>query len=90
MPIKIVFDSPREEFLANNDGPDENQVRRIKRMRMAQGMLNKYIYTECCDGCRYERAGFHEHGEHKSECRARIDKAMREDEVDQHKWEKKT
>ena len=89
VPIKINFDPPVEgEFLASDDGPDESQVRRIRRMRITQDMLNKYGYTEGCDGCRYKRAGFREHREHNPECRARIDKAMHEDEVDKDKWEK--
>ena len=56
-------------------------------MRITGVMLQKYGYTEGCDGCRYKRAGMREARPHTEVCRRRIDEAMMGDETDRRKKE---
>ena len=50
-------------------------------------MLQKYGYTEGCDGCRYKHAGMREARPHTKVCRRRIGEAMMGDEMDRRKKE---
>ena len=69
VPIKIRFD-PRDddERPAPTQGPQET----VRRFRINASMLNKYGYTEGCEGCRYKSAGMTETRNHAETCRQRI------------------
>ena len=79
IPVKVHFDPPN---LESADVPlaAEQPRRQIRRMKLTGAMLEKYGYTEGCEGCRYKRAGLGEARPHTEECRARISTAMDADE----------
>ena len=56
-------------------------------MRITGVMLQKYGYTEGCDGCRYKRAGMREARPHTEVCRRKIGEAMTGDDTDRRKEE---
>ena len=71
IPIRINFDpSPDIE-------PEPSRPARVekgpKRMPITKRILEKYGYTEHCEGCRHKRAGLAEARNHSEECRERIE-----------------
>ena len=87
IPIKVNIDPPHEESPAPAEGPVDECDRQVRRMRITGVMLQKYGYTEGCDGCRYKRAGMREARPHTEVCRRRIEEAMMGDETDRRKKE---
>ena len=85
IPIKVNIDPPHEESPAPAEGPVDECDRQIRRITGV--MLQKYGYTEGCDGCRYKRAGMREAPSHAEVCRRRMGEAMMEDETDRRKEE---
>ena len=49
-------------------------------MRINNAILEKYGYTENCEGCRFKQAGMNETRGHSEVCRERILEAMDQDE----------
>ena len=86
IPIKVNIDPPHEDPPAP-EGPADKCDRQIRRMRITGVMLQKYGYTEGCDGCRYKRAGMREAGPLTEVCRRRIGEAMMGDETGRRKKE---
>ena len=87
IPIKVNIDPPHEESPAPAEGPVDKCDRQIRPMRITGVMLQKYGYTEGCDGCRYKRAGMREARPHTEVCPRRIGEAMMGDETDRRKKE---
>ena len=87
IPIKVNIDPPHEESPAPAEGPVDECHRQVRRMRITGVMLQKYGYTEGCDGCRYKRARMREARPHTEVCRRRIGEAKMEDETDRRKEE---
>ena len=87
IPIKVNIDPPHEESPAPTEGPVDECGRQVRRMRITGVMLQKFGYTEGCDGCRYKRAGMREARPHTEVCRRRIGEAMMGDETDRRKEE---
>ena len=87
IPIKVNIDPPHEEPPAPAEGPADECDRHIRRMRITGVMLQKYGYTEGCDGCRYKRAGMREARSHTEVCRRRIGEVMMGDETNNRKKE---
>ena len=84
IPIKVNFDPPvvASPILVEPEG----KHRQIRRMRFTQRILDKYGYSDNCEGCRYKQAGFGESRNHDEACRTRIETAMQQDEEGrQHK-----
>ena len=52
--IKVNIDPPHEESPAPAEGAVDECDRQIRRMRITGVMLQKYGYTEGCDGCRLQ------------------------------------
>ena len=78
IPIRIHFDPPS---LQEPIRAEENEKpRQIRRMKITARMLEKYGYSDGCDGCRYRRAGLGESRNHTEECRKRIEAEMDRDE----------
>ena len=73
IPIRVRFDPPRV------GEPDPTMQPRkepqMRRMKITEIMLQKYGYTEGCEGCRAKAAGMTQkpHGE---ACRKRIEQAL--------------
>ena len=78
IPTKINFDPEIREV------PQLSQPKRkdidIRRMRITPALLQRYGYTEGCEGCRYKRAGLADGRSHSERCRTRIYEAMGESE----------
>ena len=83
IPIKVRFDPPVEEQPIPS--AQEPQARQVRRMRISAPMLEKYGYSEACEGCRFRRAGLGESRNHTEECRSRIEKAMENDDEGRRK-----
>ena len=86
IPVKITFEPPREELIVPT--ARDTETGKVRRMMITPAMLDKYGYTEGCDGCRTKRAGLKERRGHTEECRARIEAAMAEDSEDKGRWER--
>ena len=72
VPICVRFDQePRQD----QDAEEVHAPRRPLRMRITKAVLDKYGYTEGCEGCRRRAAGLDKH-DHSEICRARIWDAM--------------
>ena len=54
----------------------------LRRFRITIPMLNKYGYTEECEGCRFKQAGLNNSRAHSERCRRRLSEAVAKDEVD--------
>ena len=85
IPIRINFDPPLETEPIPT--ADEEKRRQIRRMKITAHLLQKYGYTDGCDGCRYRRAGLGEHRNHTEACRTRIETKMEQDEDGRQKKE---
>ena len=92
IPIQVTFDKDDAEEEAKAQAPKrENEFR---RMRLNKEILEKYGYTEGCEGCRCQRAGIRdEKGRgrpHSEICRKRLMEAMEKDEDGRKaiEWEK--
>ena len=77
IPIRVNFDPPA--VAEPVPVSPESKPRQIRRMKLTGRILEKYGYSENCEGCRYRQAGLGESRNH-SECRRRIEEAMKEDE----------
>ena len=65
--------------------PDEENTGRageIRRFRITIPMLNKYGYTEGCEGCRFKQAGLDNGRAHSVACRKRLVEALKGDSKD--------
>ena len=49
-------------------------------MKITGTHLEKYGYTDDCEGCKHKRAGMRDVRPHSEACRKRIEEAMEEDE----------
>ena len=49
-------------------------------MRISEKLLEKYGYTEGCEGCRFKMAGMDDKRPHDEKCRQRVETAMDQDE----------
>ena len=49
-------------------------------MKLTSRLLERYGYSEGCDGCRFGQAGLAEARPHSEQCRARVEEAMAQDE----------
>ena len=58
-----------------------------RRMQISKKMLEKYVYTEDCEGCSRQRAGIDNHRKHSEVCRKRIMEALEGDEEGRRKRE---
>ena len=54
----------------------------LRRFRITIPMLNKYGYTEECEGCRFKQAGLNNARAHSEQCRKRLSEAVAKDDVD--------
>ena len=84
IPVRVSFDPPSTER------PDESKPLRnekvMRRMMITAAMLEKYGYTEDCEGCRCKRSGVTGiRAEHTEVCRSRIEQAMDAEEDGQEK-----
>ena len=83
IPIRVVFDEAEEKRAVEPAAPKrENEIR---RMRITAEMLEKYGYTEGCEGCRFKRAKLADNRAHSERCRKRIMDKMEEDEEGRRK-----
>ena len=80
IPIRVNFDAPAEDEPV--PAQPEERHRQIRRMKLTGRILEKYGYSENCEGCRFKRAGLSESRNHTDECRKRIEGAMAQDEHD--------
>ena len=85
IPVRVNFDPPAVAE-AIPAAPEPNH-RQIRRMKITNRMLEKYGYSQGCEGCRYKQAGLGETRNHSEVCRARILEAMDNDEDGRRKKE---
>ena len=78
IPIKVRFSEPAhvDEAIPNQPARQEQGPR---RMRIMPYMLEKYGFTEGCEGCRHKQAGLQGARDHSETCRVRIMEAIRQD-----------
>ena len=86
IPIRIVFDETEKKDAVQPEAPKREHE--IRRMRITPEMLQKYGYTEGCEGCRYKRAKLADNRAHSEKCRKRIMEKMDEDEDGRRKKRK--
>ena len=81
IPIKVRFSEPAhvDEAIPNQPARQEQGPR---RMRIMPYMLEKYGFTEGCEGCRHKQAGLQGARDHSETCRVRIMEAIRQDTSD--------
>lgn len=60
-----------------------------RRLKITQKMLERYGYSEGCEGCRYKETGLREQRPHSEACRRRVEAAMEDDEEDKDKKDKR-
>jgi len=77
IPIKVRFDPP----IPDSEVPTEPLRREpgMRRMKITTSMLDKYGYSEGCEGCRCKAAGLPQKP-HNEKCRDRIVEAMEADD----------
>jgi hypothetical protein len=83
IPTKVNFDEPDDEEVEEAQ-PARNPMD-VRRMRITMETLQKYGFSEDCEGCRFKRAGMNERRGHSDKCRERIYKEMQNDEDDKQK-----
>ena len=49
----------------------------VRRLRITKPTLERYGYTEKCEGCRYMQAGMDDQRPHTEQCRQRIEEEMK-------------
>ena len=76
IPLRVRFD-PIVVGVEAEEVVDREAASR--RERITHKTLEKYGYTEGCDGCTHKRAGLGETKNHSEACRARIDERRRDD-----------
>ena len=82
-PIRIRFDPPgEEEPVASEEARKESETRRL---RITKKDLDKYGYTEGCEGCRFKQAGIRDHRAHSEACRRRIADEIRKDDQEKNR-----
>ena len=80
VPIRVHFgEAPSAGVPASTVNADEKH-RDIRRMNITSKLLERYGFSENCEGCRYKRAGLGEIRKHSEACRARLMEAMDGDE----------
>ena len=87
IPIRVSFDPPARE------APDASRPLRrekaMRRMMITVAMLEKYGYTDDCEGCRCKRSGRVDvRADYTEACRGRIEQAMDAEEDGQEKRRK--
>ena len=78
IPIRITFDPPDGGVL--DEAVPLRKERGVRRLRITKRMLDRYGFTQDCEGCRCQRAGLEEQRVHSEACRARIEAEMEGDE----------
>ena len=75
IPARVTFDpmGEAEPSEAKDTRPEKEMGR---RMKITSELLQRYCYSEECEGCRRKRAGI-EPRPHMDKCRARIWEEMR-------------
>lgn len=79
IPTAIRVDMPDEEEANEVPEAPEDTTRRVY---IRPKHLVKYGYTDGCEGCRRAKTGHMVPKVHRTDCRARIEEAMRKDEDD--------
>ena len=78
IPVRIRFDEAAKLV------PEETKPARVetelRRFRITTPMLERYGFTEGCQGCRFKQAGLKDGRGHSETCRTRLMEAMKEDE----------
>ena len=76
VPIRVSFDEPTSDGVPPPPVVSEDRPRDIRRMNITSKLLEKYGFTEGCEGCRFKRANLGEIRKHSEACRARLMEAM--------------
>ena len=86
IPVSVSMDMPEfAEPVPVPEHEEDEDKRQIRRMKITGTILQKYGYTDGCEGCKWKKAGMREARPHSEKCRIRVEKAMDEDEEDKKK-----
>jgi len=77
IPIRVRFDGPKEDEVRKSEPARREDERR--RLRITAKDLQKYGYTDKCEGCKFKKLGWKEHRPHSEVCRRRLREAMEGD-----------
>ncbi len=67
IPIRVKFDGPKEDEVRKSEPARRGDERR--RLRITPKELQKYGYTDKCEGCKFKKLGWKEHRPHSEACR---------------------
>ena len=85
IPIRITFDEASRREVVPTTQEAETEIRRF---RITIPMLEKYGFTDDCEGCRFKRAGMSESRAHSERCRQRLIDMIRDDPEDKRVLER--